>query len=252
MHRICVPPSLLDVPHMAFPQHVAHYLHHVLRLRVGDELAAFDGTGRECQIRLTCVSPAAVLGERLTALPMPTQAPKPLILGQAMPKGTKIELIIEKCSELGLTTLVPLYTTRTIVRDTPERLAGKMARWQRLAMAAARQCGRRILLDIAVPMSVAEFCAAYDRAPTKLVCWEEERQQGLQAVLAQQGGRSPVVALVGPEGGFTREEVDLARQAGFRSVTLGPRILRTETAAIVLTSIVRYSLGELEPESEGG
>jgi len=147
---------------------------------------------------------------------------------------------------------VPLYTTRAVVREAPERLAGKMARWHRIAEAAARQCGRRILLDIASPMMVAEFCACYSDAPVKLMCWEGELHQGLQASLTSHAGQSPIVALIGPEGGFTIDEVTAARQYGFSTVNLGPRILRTETAAIVLTSIVRYSLGELNPAGERG
>ncbi len=252
MQRIWVPPSLLDLPTLRLPQPIAHYVVHVLRLRVGDEVQAFDGTGRACYVRLTCVASLDVQGERLAVLPTTTTAPKPFVLGQALPKGPKMELIIEKCSELGLTTLVPLYTARTVVRDAPERVTGKMARWQRVAIAAARQCARRILLDITTPMTLNEFCAAYSGAPVKLVCWGAEPQRGLQAVLHLHAGQSPVVALIGPEGGFTPEEVDTARQYGFSPVSLGPRVLRTETAAIVLTSIVRYSLGELDPLGERG
>lgn len=252
MHRICVPPRLLDLTTWSLPQHIAHYVVHVLRLRAGDDLYAFDGTGRECQVRLTGVSPTTVQGERLAFLSTTTTAPRPFVLGQALPRGNKIDVIVEKCSELGLTTLVPLYTTRAVVREAPERLVGKMARWHRIAEAAARQCGRRILLDIAPPMTVAEFCAGYSDAPVKLMCWEGEQRRGLQASLAPHAGQSPIVALIGPEGGFTVDEVTVARQYGFSTVNLGPRILRTETAAIVLTSIVRYSLGELNPEGERG
>ena len=252
MHRICVPPALLDLSTVLLPPHVAHYVVHVLRLRVGDELGAFDGTGRECRLRLTSVLPARVQGERLAFLATTVPTPKPFVLGQAVPKGTKMEFIIEKCSELGLTTLVPLYTARTVVREMPERLGEKMARWQRIAAAAARQCGRRILLDIAAPTMLEEFCLCYSGAPVKLMCWEGEQQHSLQTVLASHVGESPVIALIGPEGGFTHVEVATACQQGFSPVNLGPRVLRTETAAIVLTSIVRYSLGDLAPQAERG
>jgi 16S rRNA (uracil1498-N3)-methyltransferase len=232
---------------VTLPGAVAHYLTHVLRLQVGDEVGAFDGTGQEYRLRLSCVSATHVQAERLALLATAAPHLKPFILGQALPKGAKMDLIVEKCSELGLTTLVPLYTERTVVRQTPARLAGKMARWQRIAAAAARQCGRRTLLDVQPPMALGDFCMGYRSAPVKLVCWEEERYHGMRPVLERQPGESPIVVLIGPEGGLTIQEVEMARAHGFITVSLGPRVLRTETAAIVLTSIVRYSLGDLEP-----
>ena len=148
IHRVCVPPELLRQPTITLPPAIAHYIRHVLRLRVGDEITVFDGTGQECLVRLTGVAETHVRGEKLALLAPTVRTPKPLILGQALPKGPKLDLIVEKCSELGLTTLVPLHTERTVVREASERLATKMARWQRIAAAAARQCGRRTLLDV--------------------------------------------------------------------------------------------------------
>jgi len=252
MHRVCVPPDILDQPTITLSPSVAHYVMHVLRLRVGDEIAVFDGTGQECLVRLTSVAATHVQGERVAWLAMVRLDPKPFILGQALPKGTKMDLIVEKCSELGLTTLVPLYTDRTVVREAPERLTKKMARWQRIAAAAARQCGRRTLLDVHPPMALGDFCVRYGSAPVKLVCWEEERHHGMRQVLERLTGQSPIVVLIGPEGGLTVHEVGRAREHGFTTVSLGPRLLRTETAAIVLTGIVRYSLGELEPSGDHG
>src|SRR2546425_9529974 len=252
IHRVCVPPDTLVQPTITLPSSVAHYVMHVLRLRVGDEIAAFDGTGQECLVRLTSVCATHVQGERVAWLSTIRLAPKPCILGQALPKGTKMDLIVEKCSELGLTTLVPLYTDRTVVREVPDRLAGKMARWQRIAAAAARQCGRRTLLDVQSPMALGDFCVCYRSAPVKLVCWEEEQRHGIRQACARLAGQRPIVVLIGPEGGLTVDEVEMAREYGFATVSLGPRVLRTETAAIVLTSVVRYSLGELEPQGERG
>ena len=252
MHRVCVPPGTLDQSAVILPPAVAHYVVHVLRLRIGDELGAFDGTGKECRLRLTSISPTHVQAEMVALLATAVPGPRPFILGQAWPKGTKMDLIVEKCSELGLTTLVPLYTDRTVVHEAPERLAGKMARWQRIAAAAARQCGRRTLLDVQSPMALRDFCVRYRSAPVKLVCWEEEQHHGMRQALARLTDQSPIVVLVGPEGGLTVDEVGMARAHGFTTISLGPRVLRSETAAIVLTSVVRYSLGELEPQGEHG
>jgi len=133
------------------------------------------------------------------------------------------------------------------VREASERLATKMMRWQRIAASAARQCGRRTLLDVQPPMALRDFCVRYRSAPVKVACWEEERQQGLQQILESHTEQSPVVLLIGPEGGLTAHEIDVARTEGFTTVSLGSHLLRTETAAIVLTGIVRYCLGDLEP-----
>jgi 16S rRNA (uracil1498-N3)-methyltransferase len=195
------------------------------------------------------VAPTSVQGEVIAVLPA-TPLLTPLILGQALPKHAKMDLIIEKCSELGLTTLVPLYTARTVVRAVADRLGEKRERWQRIAVAAAQQCRRQTVLDIQPPQFFTDFCAGYAPAPVKIFCWEEEQQQGLHQVLTSRKGLSPVVVLVGPEGGFTAHEAALARAHGFQAVSLGPLTLRTETAAIVITTIVRYSLHELEPQKE--
>jgi 16S rRNA (uracil1498-N3)-methyltransferase len=250
IHRVYVPPETLRPSTVTLSPAVAHYIRHVLRLRVGDEVTAFDGTGQEYLIRLTSVTATQVQGERLALLAPTMLTPKSLILGQALPKGSKMDLIVEKCSELGLTTLVPLYTERTTVREASERLTTKMMRWQRLAAAAARQCGRRTLLDVQSPMALRDFCLRYRSAPVKLVCWEEERQQGIRQVLERLTDQSPIVTVVGPEGGLTIHEVEMARTEGFTTVSLGSHLFRTETSAIVLTGIVRYSLGDLEPSRD--
>jgi 16S rRNA (uracil1498-N3)-methyltransferase len=227
----------------------AHYVAHVLRLHPGDEIDAFDGVDQTYRVRLTMVSSTAVQGhvQLLRGTSPPPVAP--LVLGQAIPKGARMDLIVEKCSELGLTTLVPLYTERTVVRAVPGRTAEKFERWQRLAEAAARQCGRRTVLDVQPPMSLQDFCAQYKSAPVKIMCWEDEPEQGLRQLLAGHIDTSCVVVLIGPEGGWTSEEIVVARAYGFMTVQLGPWMLRTETAAIAVTSIMRYSLGDLDPHT---
>jgi 16S rRNA (uracil1498-N3)-methyltransferase len=222
----------------------------VLRLRAGDSIAAFDGAGHEWHLRLIRVSSQQVQAEIIASQLADTTALAPVLLGQAWPKSTKMDLIVEKCSELGLTTLVPLYTERTVVREAPERLPARIARWQRIAEAAAQQCGRHTLLDIQTPQSLADFCQHSPTVATKILCWEGETQAGIRQVLESRRDAESYVVLIGPEGGWTRAEVELARTHGFVPVSLGPRVLRTETAAIAITSLIRYSRGDLEPHGE--
>jgi 16S rRNA (uracil1498-N3)-methyltransferase len=233
---------------VTLPQAEAHYVARVLRLRSGHEVQAFDGAGQSYRLRLTTVSATTVQGQLLALLSHATVGTAPLLLGQAIPKGAKMDLIVEKCAELGLSTLVPVYTARTVVREVAARLPEKLARWQRVGAAAARQCGRQVLLDLCAPLSWADFCVHYSAAPVKLVCWEEEARYSLRQALHTLSRPQPLVVLIGPEGGLTSEEVALARAHGFVTVGLGPHILRTETAAIAVTSIIRYHFGAFEPQ----
>lgn len=248
MYRIRIPSRAQQGETITLPAAEAHYVARVLRLRPGEVVEAFDGVAGEYRLQLTAVSAAGVCGRVVMAHEDASTASTRLILGQALPKGARMDLVVEKCSELGLTTLVPLYTERTVVRVLPEKIGDKVARWRRVAAAAARQCRRSTFLDIQMPLSVAECCARYADAAVKMVCWEGERQQGLRQHLERGARREPVVALIGPEGGWTAQEITTARSYGFVTVHLGPRILRTETAAIAVTSILQYSLGALESQ----
>ena len=148
--RLTEPPQASGV--VTFAPTEAHYAARVLRLRAGDEVTAFDGRGGEWQLRLVTVNPDRVQGELVATVATASSPRLPLILGQALPnQSSKMDLIVEKGSELGLTTLTPLYTARTVVREAPGRTEAKLSRWHRVAEAAARQCGRRHLLDIHPP-----------------------------------------------------------------------------------------------------
>ena len=122
-----------------------------------------------------------------------------------------------------------------------------MDRWQRIAAAAAGQCGRRTLLELGDPTTLPDFCARYDGAPVKIICWEHETSRGIRQALEAGKNEYPIAVLVGPEKGFTEDEVAVAAAHGFVPVSLGARRLRAETAAVVVTGIIRYSRGGLDP-----
>ena len=248
IHLPCTP-AVGDT--VTLPAAQAHYVSRVLRLGVGDTLAIFDGTGYESHLELTTVSGTRVQGQVVfSTTDLDATPPLRLILGQGLPHtSAKMDLIVEKCSELGLTTLVPLFTARTVVRQAPQRLTTKLARWRRIAAAAARQCGRRRLLDIHPPQALATFYERYATIPGKLLCWEDEPQLGLRQALNHWPDCDAMAVLVGPEGGWTAQEVDEARAHGFLTISLGSHILRTETAAITITSLIRYSRGEFDPQN---
>ena len=246
MRRIRIAPGAQPGEQVILPPAEAHYITRVLRLRIGDEIKAFDGVNCQYDLRLTNVARQMATAHVVRVEALSAVSCTPLVLGQAMPKGPKMDLIVEKCSELGLTILVPLYSERTVKRHVSKRDDEKLGRWRRIAEAAAKQCGRQTLLKIRSPMTLHQFCVDYQAATLKLICWTQESQQSLRHIVEQWDGQPPVVALVGPEGGWSEQEIAVARAHGFRTAHLGPLTLRTETAAIVVTGLVRYQLGDFE------
>ena len=247
MHRLYVAPEILDELAITLPLGASHHVANVLRLRAGDHIGLFDGSGREYLVCLRGVSARHVWGERQDLLSKASARIDDLVLGQGLAQGAKMDWIIEKCSELGVSTLVPLHTELSLVRGVEKRRSGRLARWHRIAAAAAGQCGRRTLLEIGASSSLSDFCARYEAAPVKLICWEREKSQGIRQALEAGDDRRTVAVMVGPEKGFTEDEVAIATAHGFLPVSLGQQRLRAETAAIVATGIIQYSRGELDP-----
>jgi len=205
----------------------ARHLARVLRARVGDEICVFDGSGRAWPARIATIGRDRVgldVGPPLAA----AVPPLPLTLAVALPKGDRQKWMVEKLTELGCGRLVPLVTHRGVAEATP----GALERLGRSVIEACKQCGRNTLLDIAAPAPLAAVLAGRDPAALGIIA--DPAGEPLGPLLA--GHPAPIVALVGPEGGFTDEELAAATAAGFRRVTLGPHVLRVETAAVAIAA----------------
>jgi 16S rRNA (uracil1498-N3)-methyltransferase len=219
-----------------------HYVAHVLRLEAGDALEVFDGQGRAFQATVARVDEAhaelalgAEVGRRL--------AP-PLTLVQGLPKGDKLEWVLQKGTELGATAFAPAATARSVVKLEPRRAEERVRRWTRIVEEAARQCGRADVPQVHPPRPLLEAVAALAPGTRVLVLDEEERALSLgQAMAAGNGG--PVAVVVGPEGGLERAEVAALVERGGIPVSLGPRLLRTETAALAALALIQHLRGEL-------
>ncbi len=218
----------------------AHKIVDVLRLRVGDRIELCDSAARVFSAQL------GVLGRgvraRLDALiaDTPSDDAVRIVVAQGIPKGAKMDYVVEKLVELGVAEIVPLVSERAVAGAS----AAKLERWRRIARAAAQQCGRSQIPAIGSPASFAQLLersAEFDRI---ILPWELAERVDLRERLPDlvAGARS-LLLVVGPEGGFSHDEVETARAAGAVPVSLGARILRTETAALVLLSIVNYTLG---------
>jgi 16S rRNA (uracil1498-N3)-methyltransferase len=246
MVRLHVDPERLATDLVIVSDEDHRYLTRVLRLALGDVVTLFDGQGREADAEVSRVGPRAVELRVLARRDAPPQRGPELTLIQALARGEKLDLVVQKATELGAHRILPVSTERAVPKLEPVRSASRLLRWRKIAAQAARQSGRA---DVPAVEPVASFATAIAGAPRdalKLLFWEGSRGQGLKEVLAAAPpAPSSVVLAVGPEGGFTDEEVERARESGFSVVGLGPRILRTETAGLVALAMVGYALGDL-------
>ncbi|MFL6212010.1 MAG: 16S rRNA (uracil(1498)-N(3))-methyltransferase [Pyrinomonadaceae bacterium] len=226
------------------------HLTSVLRLRVGDEAFVFDGTGREFR----CMVAAAGGRERRARLTVGAEvaaqrpeSPLRLTLAVALLKGEKFDTVVQKATELGVVRIVPVATVRADVRLQAGRDASaRVARWQRLALEAAKQSGRAFVPTVAAPLSLSDLLMDEERAGNARLLFTERDGRGLRETI-NEGGAPPSIltALTGPEGGWADEELAQADAAGWQLVTLGGRILRAETAAIVVSALLQHLWGDL-------
>jgi len=241
MHRFFVPPSVLAEPVIPLTGEVLHHLATVLRLSVNEEIVLLDGRGTLCRCRITALgkkSGQATVLERWQE----QDTAFPVHLLQALPKGDKMDLVLQKGTELGIGRFSPLFSRRSVPRLAPERAAQRHQRWQRIVSGAARQSRRPILPKVAAPCLLAESLADCDEE-LRLMLWEEGSRPLAEALPAE--APASLALLVGPEGGFTAEEAQIAVEARFQPVHLGPRIMRSETAGFAVTAIVQYRYGDL-------
>jgi 16S rRNA (uracil1498-N3)-methyltransferase len=231
----------------------ARHLRDVLRLQRGDQIYIFDGAGKEfhCTIE-DSGRDFAQLGILAEVQPARLESPLDLTLAVALLKGEKFDLVVQKATELGVRRMLPIITERADVRLRDDRDAGKrVARWQRIALEAAKQSGRALVPEVAAPrafQTLLEGLSVHEPtlgASLKLMFSERDGESLTEAIRRQESAGCPIVALVGSEGGWTDEEIASARQAGWEIVTLGGRTLRAETAAIVVVALLQNLFGDL-------
>ena len=276
MHRFYLPPDDWHPDALRLTGSEAHHARNVLRLQPGDKAVLFNGRGREITAEIT------VLGAREIELRKLHEASTPplrcrITLGQAIPKGKNMDTIVQKAVEIGAAEIVPIMSDRTVVRLGEDEAAQKQAKWQTIAIEAAKQCGQNWLPQVQFPRTLAQFfdetaptrvatglrpVRADDAPPAQSTAHRAvathafdlqligslqsdalHLKQILAGYAAAHGDRpASVLILIGPEGDFTPAELNLARSHGCRPITLGPIILRVETAAIYCLSVLSYEL----------
>ncbi len=244
MHRFHLQPESWETS--ALPPSESHHCVNVLRLGVGERVTVFDGAGREASGKIVTAD-ARRVGLKLSAATKSPPPPCAITLAQAVPKGKNMDLIVQKAVELGAAAIAPILSDRTVVQLDAADLEKKRAKWREVALEACKQCGQNRLPDVAAPCAPKEFLERADRSDLMLIASLQPDARPIKAVIAEfvsQHSRAPrsATVLVGPEGDFTPAEFALAKSCGCIPITLGPIILRTETAAIYCLSVLAHEL----------
>ncbi len=222
-----------------------HHLKNVMRARVGDQIICCDGKGTDYFVEIEQIHSQYILCRILKQLPSQGEPQTEIIVAQSLPKGDKFEMILQKGTEVGAVSFLPFVSRRTVVKLDPKKATKKVERWQRIAKEAAEQAHRGRIPDLVAPLSWQELLAEVKKVDLALIAYEKGGQP-LERLLFPSAAR--ILLIIGPEGGFTEQEIAEATAAGAHVLTLGPRILRTETASLVALSCILFAKGELGGE----
>lgn len=221
------------------------HIKRVLRLGVGDTVTVCDSRGVDYDAEITEISNNAVICKAVSCRNNNSEPNISVTLYQALPKASKMEYIIQKNTELGIVKIVPCELSRCVVKLSGQDAAKKCARWQKIADEAAKQSGRGILPEIAPVLDFKHAVEDMKKSDLCFVPYESEDEVSLRSVLTANKNVKSIAFMIGPEGGFSPEEIAYIEAVGIPRITLGPRILRTETAGEATLAMVMYELGDI-------
>lgn len=246
-YRFFVSPDQIQGRRLILKGNQARQISSVLRMRETDQIITLDNRGWQYEVRLDKVTSNLVAGEILSREKAAGEPRTALTLYQALLKKDNFEWVLQKGTELGVVRFVPLITQRCVVRQEAIKPA-KLQRWQRIISEAAEQSGRGRLPSLAPPVMLSEALEKMNPFDKGIIPWEEEKERSLLEALAPDLRERPlrIALFIGPEGGFDEEEIANAQAYGVQPVTLGPRILRAETAAVAAATLALSVMGELE------
>ena len=239
--RVHVPDPLSPGRRHTIEGDAANHIARVLRLEPGAPLIVFDGRGGEYSARIESLRKTAVIIEVQERSPSSRESSLSLTLAQGVSRGERMDWVVQKATELGVTAIVPVLTERTVVKLDARQSERKLTHWQGIAVAACEQSGRDKLPDIVAPLALDEFLRGIDLQATRVLL----SPTGTQRVSDLKAPERKIVVLIGPEGGLSETEQRSAIGAGFLAVRMGPRVLRTETAAVAALTLLQHQFGDL-------
>ena len=249
MQRFFLTPNLITETSVSFPEAISHQLRHVLRMQPGDPVVVLDNQGSEYDVVLLEPFGKHITGQVTGKRPAPGEPAVQLTLLLCLSQREKFEWMLQKCTELGAAGFLPVISSRSLVQSGKD-FSKKLARWQRILTEAAEQSGRGQVPALNHPLKFEDALRFAGAIPgLRVIPDVQEYSRSLRHVLEtvpEKSSSRQVVALIGPEGGFTATEVERAAQTGFIPVTLGPRVLRMETAAMAVSALVMYQYGQME------
>jgi len=243
MQRFYIEKAAIDNNTVSIEGREARHIGKVLRMCEHDSINLFDAEGTVYTGTIIKRDTKRVLVRIDDRCAAPERDDTIIIIGQALPKGMKMDLIVQKGTELGVSRIIPFSSMRTVARYDARREQDKVRHWQQIAVESVKQSGMR---HIPVVEGVSEFKGLLDRnldGYLKIILWEEENAVRLRQVIKAAGSLKKVFILIGPEGGFDQKEVSSAREHGFTPVSLGEAVLRTETVSLAVTAVIRYEAG---------
>lgn len=223
----------------------AHHITAVFRLKIDDEIILVDGTGVEYKARITETGRHRVLADVYETYTAMTESPIKLMVGQGYLKDKKMDMLVRHLTEIGVTHWMPVRTAYSVPQPDRKSVAAKMRRWEAISRESVKQCGRTRPPEIGLPLTLPEALAQGRDMEVKIIFYENENQPFADTMKAAAPNPSGVMALFGPEGGFSEDEVRQARAAGFITASLGPRIMRAETASIAACTLIQHLFGDM-------
>ena len=239
MSRFFVPKEAIDGKTIRLDGPEAHHVLDVMRLRTGDGVTTFDGSGREYEGIIKEARPKSLMIEITSTREVPAEGKVLVTLAQAIPKKDKMDYIVEKATELGVHKIAPIETARTIVRLKGDRAKERAERWRRIAREAAKQCGRTTVPEIEDIRDYGSFLGAVKGYGLILMACLVTGTEDMGEVLKGQRAGN-MLLFIGPEGDFTPDETTAARSKGARMVSLGPRVLKSDTAGLAALTMINY------------
>ena len=248
MARFFLPRKQIHDNHGSVEGQELEHLRKVLRLKPGDHITVFDDSGWEHEAVIRSLSGAQGRIEILQSIDAQRESPLQITLAVGLTKGDKLDFVVEKATELGVQRIVPFSSAFAVPKLDERKIAARTERWQKIALSATKQCGRTRVPVIEPLCALQELLARSQPSAVKIFFWEKAAERSLQSLRQlheKHSSAQTVLLMIGPEGGFSAEEAELARRGGFELAHLGRRILRAETAAVTALSLVQFLWGDL-------